>query len=37
MKQAMTTTDDKKVNLKERWQRFRAWQENPFDYTNHTS
>ena len=27
--------DDKKMNLKER-RRFRAWQENPFDYTNHS-
>ena len=22
--------------MKERWRRFRAWQENPFDYTNHS-
>lgn len=25
-----------KMNLKERWRRFRAWQESPFDYTNHS-
>lgn len=24
------------MSLKERWRRFRAWQENPFDYTNHS-
>ena len=28
-------TRDMKMNLKERYRRFRAWQENPFDYTNH--
>ena len=22
--------------MKERWRRFRAWQENPFDYMNHS-
>ena len=32
----MMTIGDKKMNLKERWRRFRAWQESPFDYTNHS-
>ncbi|MCR5819568.1 MAG: DUF3667 domain-containing protein [Bacteroidaceae bacterium] len=29
-------TGNKNRNLKEWWRRFRAWQENPFDYTNHS-
>ena len=29
----MMMTGNKMMNPKERYRRFRAWQENPFDYT----